>query len=494
MSKNLKIVSLSAEMAPYSKTGGLADVTGSLPRALNRLEQKVICVTPLYGKVIDKEKFGLKLFKENIELLINGKNKLTVNYWQAELTKGVKVYFVENEKYFSRKKELYGSSHENFRFFLFNFATLKLLTILKFAPDIIQCHDWHAGLVPYLLKHEFKDIKIFQKTATVFTIHNLVFQLGHPWWEIPADERDDGKTHLPLCHTSAFEKINFAKRAILDADLLNTVSETYAEEIIVDKDKGQDLHILLRNRADRLFGIINGIEHSDYNPATDPGLQKNYNYKDIKAKETNKLFVQKKFGFPADASIPLLVMTSRITHQKGFELILEALPILLHLNIQMIIMGDGDKDYTAQIKKLIKNYPQKIAWTSWAAEGPKYETSLYAAGDIFLLPSTFEPCGINQMKALRYGCVPVVRSIGGLKDTITNFDYNNPNGNGFTFFTYSPLSLYGAIVRALEYYKNKKIWAELVKNGMQLSFSWNLPAALYLKLFNKALKIKNTKQ
>ncbi len=279
----------------------------------------------------------------------------------------------------------------------------------------------------------------------------------------------------------------------MDADLINTVSETYAKEIIEDKGKGQELNILLRHRESRLFGIINGIEHSDYNPATDPGLRKNYNYKDIKAKEDNKLFVQKKFGFQPDVSIPLIVMTSRITHQKGFELIMQTLPILLHLNVQVIIMGDGDKDYIAQIKKLIKTHPQKIAWTSWNVEGPKYETSLYAGGDMLLLPSTSEPCGINQMKALRYGCIPVVRSIGGLKDTITNFDFNNPTGNGFTFFTYSPLSLYGAIVRALEYHKNKNSWSELVKNGMQISFSWNLPARLYLKLFSEALKIKNTK-
>jgi starch synthase len=186
-------------------------------------------------------------------------------------------------------------------------------------------------------------------------------------------------------------------------------------------------------------------------------------------------------------------MASRITYQKGFELIIEALEILLRLNIQVIIMGDGEKDYIAKINKLVKKYPQKIVWIGFD-ENKQYETALYAGGDMFLLPSSFEPCGINQMKALRYGCIPIVRSVGGLKDTISNFDFNNKDGNGFIFNTYSPLSLYGAIIRALEYYKNRKIWLKLAKSGMQLSFSWNLPAKQYEHIFNRALKVRKDSQ
>jgi starch synthase len=491
--KNLNIVSISAEIAPYSKTGGLADVAGSLPRALNRLSHKVICITPLYAKLIDKKKYNLKLYKEKVKIVIDKNNSAYVNYWVGELTKGVPIYFIENEKFFSRKKDLYGSAHENARFLLFDIAALKLLTILKFPADVIQCHDWHTGLIPYFINRDFKDSSILSKTATVFTIHNLIFQLGHSWWEIDPKKRDDGKGRLPDFDDPKLEYINFAKRAILNADMVNTVSETYAEEIL-EREKGQGLHIILQNRVDGLYGIVNGIDHADYNPKTDPGLKKNYSFETTKLKEKNKLFVQRKFKLPQDIDIPLIVITSRITHQKGFELILKALEILLHFNIQMIIMGDGDKEYISNIKKLIKKYPRKLVWTSFKKDGSKYETSLYAGGDMVLLPSTTEPCGINQMKALRYGCIPIVRSSGGLKDTITNYDFNNKDGNGFTFKTYSSFSLYGAIVRALEYYKDKKVWKRLVTSGMKISFSWNLPAALYVQLYRKAIKIYKGKK
>lgn len=490
MSKNLNIVSISSEIWPYSKTGGLADVAASLPRALNRLGHKVICITPLYDKIIDKKKHGLKLFKEKVKIKIDKENNVEVNYWQGELTKGVQVYFIENEKYFSRKKNIYGSSHENARFLFFDLATLKLLTILRFQADIIQCHDWHTGLIPYFLKRDFKDSSVLKNAATIFTIHNPIFQLGHSWWDIPPEKRDDGKSKLPLFNSPKIERVNFAKRGILNADMINTVSETHAEELL-EKEKGQDLHLLLRNRADRLFGIVNGIEHNEYNPETDPGLKANYSYQQIERRAKNKLFLQRKYGLTQNNSIPLFIMSSRITHQKGFELILEALPILLHFDVQMIIMGDGDKTYISQLKKLAKKYPKKLVWTPF---DQKYETSLYAGGDMFLLPSTSEPCGINQMKSLRYGCIPVVRSIGGLKDTITNFDFENTDGNGFTFRTYSPLSLYGAIVRAMEYHKNEKIWNQLIKRAMQISFSWNLPARQYERLFRQAIKLKKGRQ
>lgn len=492
MSQRLNIVSVSSELAPYSKTGGLADVASSLPRALNRLGHKVSCVTPFYGKIINKEQYGLKLLREKVKIKIDENNAQWVNYWSGELVKGITVYFVENEKYFSRKREMkniYGSSHENARFLLFDLAVLKLLTILKKKVDVIQCHDWHSGLVPYFLNRDFKDSSVLKKTAVVFTIHNLIFQLGHPWWEIKPEERDDGKSRLPDFNDPDLEKINFAKRGILNADIINTVSETYAEEIL-DKEKGQDLHILLRNRQDRLCGIVNGIEHTEYNPATDPGLKANYSFHDIAKRGQNKRFIQKRYQLIEDPHIPLFVLSSRITHQKGFEIILETLPILLHLRVGAVIMGDGDKNYISQIKKLAKKNPGKLAWVSWDEDGPKYETSLYAGGDMFILPSTSEPCGINQMKALRYGCIPIVRSIGGLKDTIDNYDFNHRDGNGFVFRTYSPLSLYGAIVRALEYYKNKKVWHRLIKKAMQISFSWNLPAANYVRLFRKAMKYR----
>lgn len=484
--KRLKIVSVSSELHPFSKTGGLADVAESLPVALQQLGHTVLCIAPLYGKIIDKQKFKLKLFRENVELIIDSQNKVSVSYWQGELPGGPMVYLIENEKYFSRKEQLYGSSHENARFLLFNLATLKLLTLLKFKADIIQCHDWHAGLIPYYLKRDFKSSATLKKTATIFTIHNIIYQLGHNWWEIPVGERDDGKSRLPLFSDSKIEKINFAKRAILNSDFINTVSENYAKEILT-KDKGQGLHVLLENRQDRLLGIVNGIENDNYNPETDPGLKVNYSHKNIGAKATNKSWLQKKYGLSVTPVLPLVVMSSRIAFEKGFNLVLDVLEHLARYNMQMIIMGDGDKNYINQIVKISKKYPNKLVWTPF---DQKYETSLYAGADLLVLPSNTEPCGLNQLKALRYGCIPIVHSIGGLKDTITNFDFNNRDGNGFTFTNYSALSFYGAIMRAREYYKNQKLWKNLVAQSMGLSFSWDLPASLYVRLFKTAIKLR----
>lgn len=484
--KRLKIASVSSELHPFSKTGGLADVAESLPTALQKMGHIVICVTPLYGKIIDKQKFNLRLFKEGVKLIVDSENYVVVNYWQGELPSGPVVYFIENEKYFSRKENLYGSSHENARFILFNIATLKLLTLIKFRADIIQCHDWHTGLIPYYLNRDFKTSSHLKKTATLFTIHNIIYQLGHNWWIIPKEKRDDGKSRLPLFNNSDIENINFDKRAILNADLINTVSENYAKEIL-NKEKGQGLNVLLANRQDRLFGVVNGIENSDYNPATDPGLKANYTYKNIEVKAINKAHLQKKYGLSVTKKLPLLVMSSRIAFEKGFNLVLEVLEHLARYDMQIIIMGDGDKNYINQIVKISRKYPKKLIWTPF---DQKNETLLYAGGDFLVLPSNTEPCGLNQLKALRYGCIPIVHSIGGLKDTIDNFDFNNRLGNGFTFTNYSSLSFYGAIMRAREYYKNQAIWKKLVTQSMRLSFSWDLPAKRYIQLFKKAIKLK----
>ncbi|HOZ36451.1 MAG TPA: glycogen/starch synthase [bacterium] len=484
--KHLKIVSISSELHPFSKTGGLADVAESLPVALQRLGHTVICLTPLYGKIIDKQKFNLHLWRENVKLIIDSQNKVPVNYWQGELPGGPIVYFIENEKYFSRQEKIYGSNHENARFLLFNLAALKLLTILKFKADILHCHDWHTGLVPYFLRRDFKPSSTLKRAVTVFTIHNIIYQLGHNWWEIPTEKRDDGKFKLPSFDDPLLENINFAKRAILNADLLSTVSENYAEEILT-KDKGQGLNVLLENRQDRLFGIINGIENDDYNPKTDPGLKLNYDYKNIAAKAVNKAWLQKKYDLSLSPDLPLVIMSARIAFEKGFNLVLEILEHLVRYNIQMIIMGDGDKNYISQIVKISKKYPGKLVWVPFSQ---KDETSLYAGGDLLVLPSNTEPCGLNQLKAMRYGCIPIAHSIGGLKDTITNFDFNNREGNGFVFTNYSALSFYGAIMRAREYYKNKTLWNKLVSQAMRLSYSWDLPATRYVRLFKTAIKLR----
>lgn len=464
----------------------------SLPKALKRLGNEIIVITPFYGQIIDKRKHKLKLIYKDINVYLNSEDTVKVNYWQGYLMKGLPVYFIENKKYFSRRKTIYGSSHENARFLIFDIAALKLITLLKFEADIVHCHDWQTGLIPYYLKTDFRYSKTLRKAKTIFTIHNLVFQFGKNWWEAPARKKDYGKSRIPHLADSKIEYVNFVKRAILSADAITTVSEQYREEIMT-KIFGQDLHRILRNREDRLFGIINGIDYNAYNPAKDPGLFKNYDYKKIHRKKINKEYLQKKFNLPVNKDIPLICTTSRITFQKGFELILKILEQLVLLDIQFVFIGSGDKIYIRELQKLSKKYPQKIIIMPSHEQNQKYETLVYAGSDIFLLPSHHEPCGINQLIAMRYGCVPIVRKVGGLYDTVENFNPLEKEGTGFTFNQFNEFSLYGAIVRALETYKYRKAWRDIIVRAMKESNSWEIPAKSYITLYKKTIKINNEK-
>ncbi|MDD5071586.1 MAG: glycogen/starch synthase [Patescibacteria group bacterium] len=492
MSKKLKIVHIASEAAPFSKTGGLADVARSLPKAQKRLGHEVIVITPLYGQTIEKKRDNLKLVYNNIKVYLNSKEAVRINYWKGYLMDDLPVYFIENKKYFSKRKAIYGSSHENARFLIFDVAALKLISLLKFEADIVHCHDWQAGLIPFYLKTDFRYSKTLKKAKTVFTIHNLVFQLGHNWWEVPAKSKDYGRKRIPHTSDKKIEYLNFAKRAILSADIINTVSEQYREEIMTKKF-GQDLHRILSNRQDRLFGIVNGIDYKAYNPAKDTGLFKNYDFKKIHRKKLNKEYLQKKFKLPADIKTPLFCTTSRVTFQKGFELILKIADKLLQFDIQFIIIGSGDKGYLKELEKLAKKYPKKLVVIPSHEENQKYETLVYAGSDFFLLPSYHEPCGINQLIAMRYGCVPIVRKVGGLNDTVTNFNPTTGKGTGFVFSQFDELSLFEAIIRALENYKHKDTWRSLVSRIMQESNSWEIPAKKYILLYRKVLKINGQK-
>jgi len=466
--KKLKIVHIASEVAPFSKTGGLGDVSRSLPKALNRLGHDLMVITPFYSKVIDPEKHNLELIFKDVDLRLNSKEKIKVNYWKGYLMEDLPIYFIEYKRFFSKYKRIYGSSHENARFLVFNVAALKLISLLKFPADIVHCHDWQTGLIPYYLKTDFRYSKTLKKTKTVFTIHNLIFQMGRNWWEIAPELKDYGRSRIPHISDPNLEYINFSKRAILSADTINAVSEQYREEIMTRKF-GQDLHRILKHRSDRLFGIVNGIDYNTYNPEKDENLHKSYSPFDWKDRIKNKTYLQKKLGLEVNPDIPLICNTSRITYQKGFYLIFKIIDNLLKLNVQLVFMGDGAKEYTDQFKKLQKKHPKKIVWLPF---DQKLETLFYAASDFFLLPSNHEPCGINQLIAMRYGCVPIVREIGGLYDTVDNFDPTTGKGTGFTFNEDDKTALYATMVRALENYKHKKVWNILVKRVMRKSNSW----------------------
>lgn len=485
MSK-LKIVSISAEVAPFSKTGGLGDVARSLPKAIKRLGHDVLAISPLYGKTIDKDEHHLKCIASDVKIQVDNNTEVLVNFWQGYLMKGLPVYFVEQKKYFSQRKALYGSDHENLRFYIFDLAALKLLQLIKFSPDIIHCHDWQTGLVPYLLKNDYRQSRFFAKTRSVYTVHNLVFQMGRNWWEVPIEKKDFGKKKLPAATSDDFNYVNFAKRGILCADIVNTVSEQYREEIMT-KHFGQDLDRILRARAEDLYGIINGIDYKAFNPSNDKSLFKNFDYRKIHRKKLNKEYIQELFGLPKDGETPVLCTTSRITFQKGFKLIIEVVDQLLRHDIQLIILGAGDKNYISELKKKAKKYPKKLLIIPSHEQTLKYETAVYSGADFFLLPSHHEPCGINQLKAMRYGCIPVVRRVGGLYDTVKNFNPSTNNGTGFSFTQFDAWALYESVVRALETYKYKQVWRDLIVRAMKESNSWELPAKKYILLYKKAL-------
>lgn len=489
MFKKINVIHITAEVSPFSKTGGLGDVTRSLPKALFRLGHKVSIITPLYGKLINKEKNNLKLLYQDVNIIIDFKNSIKVNFWQGQLFNGLPVYFIENKENFSKYKKIYISRQDNIRFLIFNVAALKLISLLEEKPDIIHCHDWHSGLIPYFIKNNFRYTKNLKETKTIFTIHNLAFQMSQSWKNVPLDKKDYGRKKIPYLDNPDLMNINFAKRAILSADIINTVSERYREEIMTKKF-GQDLHRILKNREGRLFGIINGIDYNAYNPQKDSGLFKNYGPGNCYLKKDNKKYLQKKLGLNINEDVPVFCSTSRIAHQKGFDIILKILPYLLRSDIQIIFMGDGDGEYIKKLKKIQKKYSKKMLWIPFLENQDK-ETLIYAASDFFILPSYYEPCGINQMIAMRYGSIPIVRGVGGLRDTVENFNPTTNKGTGFSFKLEDEFSFFRAIVRALENYKYKKIWHDLIVRAMKKSSSWEIPARKYLELYKKAIKIKD---
>ena len=485
MSKQLKIVSVASETAPFSKSGGLGDVARSLPKAIHRLGHEVIAVTPRY-KVIDPKKHKLELIAEHVPIYMEDGTIIKVGFWKGKLMDTLPIYFVENEQYFARHEYIYKSKYPNTRFYIFDLAVLKLLMLLKYQPDIIHCHDWQAGLIPFILRKSLKDHSLFKDTKTIFTIHNLTFQLGKDWWNIPHEKKDDGKSKLPhIKDKDKIEYVNFVKRAIIYANIVNAVSEQYAKEILT-KEFGEDLNRILRHREAKLYGIVNGIDYIDFNPSTDPGLVRKYDVESLRSKAHNKRHLQKMFKLPVDPEIPIIGMVTRITEQKGFDLLQEIHEPLLRLNLQLVFFGGGDKRYTKFIEKLQKKYPEKVG--AHLKFETKRATQIYAGSDMFLMPSRFEPCGLGNLISLRYGSVPIVRAVGGLVDTIYNFNPQTGRGNGFVFTRYSSADFLIAIVRALETYKYQETWKNLVRKGMMQSFSWEIPAEKYVALYKKALR------
>lgn len=464
----------SAEVAPFAKAGGLADVVGSLPPALKKLGCDIRLVMPLYG-LINRKKYGLKKIYSNVEIYF-GNGLVKINIWQAKLSgSNVIIYFIDAPKYFG-KKEVYAGKNNAERFLFFSLASLYMLPNVKFKPDIIHCHDFHTALIPNLLK--VSSYAYFKNIKTVFTIHNLNYQ-GKSEIEILSTGNLTKKSLRSLSKDAQDGDINFMVQGILNADIINTVSKTYAKEITTSF-YGASIDNIIKKRKKDLYGVLNGIDVGFFNPATDKYIKQKYSVKTFDKKIINKLALQKKFGLPQDKNIALIGFVSRLVWQKGIELITE--DAVKNSNCQFVILGTGQPQYEKYLTKLSKKYTDKFS--AQIKFDIKLAQQIYAGADMFLMPSRFEPCGLGQMIAMRYGAPPIVRATGGLADTVSS-------RVGFSFKEFSADSLKRAIKRALNvYYNQPKKWRQLQANGMKKDFSWDKSAKEYLKIYKNCQKIK----
>lgn len=482
MIKTMNIIFVTSELAPYSQTGGLGIVASSLAKTVHDNNCSIGVITPFYGKIIKKNS-SFNLIHKNIPVKVDSEKTIKINVWKSYLKENLPVYFIENKKYFSQRSSPYGSNNDNLRFLIFNHAVLKVTSLLNKKIDVLHCHDWHSGIIPHLLKNDVR-YKALASIKTLLTIHNLAFQRGHIKDNFKVKKYTRSKT-LPLSSSEELKYVNFLRHGILNADLINTVSDKYREEILTPKF-GYGLDVILNERKKNLYGIINGIDHDIYNPSNDNNLFRTYDNKDLARKNVNKIKLKSVLGLNNETKSPLFTMTSRITHQKGFSLFLEIVDALMTMGASVIVMGNGDKKYINALKKTVKKYPKQFALMPF---NKKKENLLYAASDFFLLPSYYEPCGINQMIAMRYGSVPIVRAVGGLYDTVTEFNSVNRTGTGFMFHDFDAFSFYGAIVKAHEVYKNKTFWRQLIKKIMKQSTGWKIPAKKYVALYKKLIKL-----
>ena len=467
-------------MVPFAKTGGLADVIGSLAAEVRFLGHEVAVFLPRY-KVIDVQKWGLQSAVDRFEVPL-GAEKEPGRVFTSSLRNGVKVYFVEHPEFYGRDG-LYGTPLGDFsdndrRFIFFQRALLEALKILGLKPDILHCHDWQTGLVPVYLKTLYAQDSFYEKIRIVFTVHNLGYQGNFPPDSLPMTGL--GWDQFRMEKLEFYGKISFLKAALQDADSLTTVSERYSREI-QSKEFGCGMEGVLSKRRENLYGIVNGIDLEEWNPEKDTDLAARYGIRSLEKKGLNKEALQRENNLTVDPRIPLCGVVSRLVDQKGIDILIPALAPAMELGIQFVILGTGEERYHQLLRELAKKNKGRcgvhILFDS------KMAKRIYAGADTMLMPSYYEPCGLGQMITLRFGTIPVVRATGGLADTIQNFDPKTGSGNGFSFQDYTSEALLDAVKRALEVYRNEKKWLELVETAMSCDFSWAASAKKYVQIY-----------
>ncbi|HOT96795.1 MAG TPA: glycogen synthase GlgA [bacterium] len=487
MKNRLRILYLSTEVAPFAKTGGLADVASALPKALFEQGHDVRVMMPKYGNISERRYTLREVIRlKDIPIRV-GAREHVVSAKSAFLpdTK-VQVYFLDYRPFFERADYYVDSATgKDFpdnaqRFFLFSKAVIETIKLLHWEPQIIHCNDWQTALVPWMLRNSYQDDPFFAKAITVLSIHNLAFQGTFP----PAvlDELGLPKELAVVGSDLEFYgKINFLKAGIKNADLVTTVSPTYAQEIQSDPELGCGLQGVLSERREDLFGILNGVDYAIWNPEKDNLIPATYSTSSIKDKEKNKKALAKEAGLPYAAEMPIVGMISRLTNQKGLDLVAAAIDDLVKLPVQLVILGTGDPQYHKLLEKIRKGHSQQVA--VFLRFDDQLAHLIEAGSDMFLMPSLYEPCGLNQMYSLKYGTIPIVRRTGGLADTIFDAGADPANGNGFVFNDYTSKALVDAVRRAVAAFHDDKGWQKLIKRCMKQDFSWAIAAEKYIKLY-----------
>ncbi len=491
--KKFKILFVTSEVVPFMKTGGLADVSAALPQMLAELGHEVRIVVPKYGAVDDR-KFKIHEVVRLKDLHVKIGNKDVIFSIKSCFLPGqkvrVQIYFLDNQEYFGSRNSLYidpatGDDYpdNDERFILLTNSVFELISKLGWIPDIIHCNDWQTGLIPAYLKTIYKDDQIFSKFKTLYTIHNLAYQGEFPklsFYKTGLPEELNSEKGLEI-----YGKLNFMKSGLVFADVINTVSETYANEIRTDEELGAGLKSVLAKRKNDLYGIINGIDTKVWSPEKDKHIPKKYSSKNISSKEINKQALAEKFGFKYNPDTPIIGLISRLYDAKGFDLIIEAFPQLMKMDLQMVLLGTGNKKYHSFFEKTASKYTDKFA--CFLGFDDNLAHLIESGADLFLMPSRYEPCGLNQMYSLMYGTVPLVRETGGLADTVIKYNDKTGEGNGFVFKDYNASAFIKELKRALTVFKDKKTWTKIIRNGMKSDFSWNSSAKKYIELYKTVL-------
>lgn len=473
----MNILFAASECTPFAKTGGLADVVGSLPAEIKKSGIDVRVIMPLYSQINDEFKSKMK-YITNFNVQVGWRNQYcgikTLEY------KGITFYFIDNEYYFKRDR-IYGYYDDGESFAYFSRAVIESIRHIPFKPDIIHCNDWQTGLIPLFLKEQYRNIEFYKDIKTVYTIHNLKYQ-GVFSDEVLSELLNLDRSYMSPEKIEFYGGVSYMKAGLIYADIITTVSNTYANEIQYPF-YGEKLEGVLNRRRNDLYGIVNGIDYEEYNPETDKMIFENYTASSGKSIK-NKEGLQKLFGLP-NRNIPIISMVSRLVVDKGFDLVERVFNDIIGMDVQFIILGTGSKKYEDFFKYEKSIHPDKVSAN--IEFNNELAHKIYAGSDIFLMPSIFEPCGLSQIIALRYGTVPVVRETGGLKDTIEPYNKYTGCGNGFSFANINAHDMLYTIQRAVKLYYDKEKWSNIVKSAMNSKYDWKNSAEKYIILYKKLL-------